>query len=110
MMPDELRDPTFFAMTALVGAPRHGYGIIQEVARLSGGQVRLKAGSLYATLDRLTTEGLVSVVGEEVVNGRNRRYYELSEQGCAVLAEASRRRRSMSTDALRRLRLAGRLA
>jgi DNA-binding PadR family transcriptional regulator len=109
-MPVEIRDPTFFAMTALADAPRHGYGIIQEVAKLSAGQVRLRAGTLYATLDRLVEEGLVSIVGEEVVDGRNRRYYKLSERGCAVLAAESRRRRSMSTEALRRLRVAGRLA
>ena len=109
-MPAEIRDPTFFAMTALADAPRHGYGIIQEVLKLSRGQVRLKAGSLYATLDRLADEGLVSVVGEEVVDGRNRRYYKLTERGCTVLVAESHRRRSTSTEALRRLRLSGRLA
>jgi PadR family transcriptional regulator, regulatory protein PadR len=109
-MTTEIRDPTFFAMTALADAPRHGYGIIREVLRLSGGQVRLKAGSLYATLDRLAEEGLVSVVGEEVVDGRNRRYYKLTGRGCTALAAESHRRRSMSTEALRRLRISGRLA
>jgi PadR family transcriptional regulator, regulatory protein PadR len=110
MMRTEIREPTFFAMTALADAPRHGYGIIQEVARLSRGQVHLKAGSLYATLDRRVEECRVSVVGEEVVDGRNRRYYRLTDRGCTALAAESYRRRSMSTEALRRLRVSGRLA
>ncbi|ASU86119.1 hypothetical protein CDO52_08615 [Nocardiopsis gilva YIM 90087] len=42
---------------------------------MSDYRVRLGAGTLYGALDRLDTEGLVEVAGEEVVRGRNRRYY-----------------------------------
>jgi hypothetical protein len=35
-----MTEPTFFVLTALVGEPRHGYGIVGEVDALSGGRVQ----------------------------------------------------------------------
>src|ERR1700690_3667705 len=101
----EIREPTFLVLTALADGRRHGYGVIQEVERLSDGATRLRAGTLYATLDRLAHDGLVEVAGEEVVDGRLRRYYQLTTNGTATLAVESRRRVAVSREALRRLRL-----
>jgi PadR family transcriptional regulator PadR len=106
----ELREPSFLAMVALADEPRHGYGIIQEVRRLSDGRTHLSAGTLYALLDRLEAERAIRIRREEVVDGRLRRYYELTSSGVALLAEESRRRAATSKEALRRLRLAGGLA
>jgi DNA-binding PadR family transcriptional regulator len=103
----EVREPTFIVLAALAGGRKHGYGIIQEVERLSDGSTKLRAGTLYAMLDRLAQEGLIEVAGEEVVDGRLRRYYVLTASGSTTLAEASRRRMAVSKEALRRLRLAG---
>jgi PadR family transcriptional regulator, regulatory protein PadR len=96
-------------MIALAGEPRHGYGIIQEVRRLSRGRNDLKAGTLYALLDRLENDGLVQIDREEVVDGRLRRYYELTKEGTALLTEESLQRSTTSREALRRLRIAGAL-
>jgi DNA-binding PadR family transcriptional regulator len=109
-MTDEIREPTFLVLAALADQRRHGYGIIQEVERLSDGGTRLRAGTLYSMLDRLTDDGLIGRAGEEVVDGRLRRYYELTAHGSTVLATESRRRVVVSKEALRRLRLAGGLA
>jgi DNA-binding PadR family transcriptional regulator len=109
-MGSELREPTFLMPTALADEPRHGYGVIREVERLSDGTVRLRAGTLYAALDRLCEQRLVEVANEEVVDGRFRRYYRLTESGSATLSSESRRRMAVSKEALRRLRLAGGLA
>jgi PadR family transcriptional regulator, regulatory protein PadR len=103
----ELREPTYLAMVALAGQPLHGYGIIKEVQRLSRGRSDMKAGTLYALLDRLETDGLVQVDREEVVDGRLRRYYDLTKEGAAVLADESLQRSVTSREALRRLRIAG---
>jgi PadR family transcriptional regulator PadR len=86
MSVDELREPTLLLLTALTAGPRHGYALIEAVAGLSEGRVRLRPGSLYGTLDRLAREGLVLEAGSEVVSGRHRRYYELSEAGAETLA------------------------
>ncbi len=106
-MSTEIREPTFLVLAALADKRRHGYGVIQEVERLSDGATRLRPGTLYATLDRLAHDGLVELAGEEVVDGRLRRYYRLTENGTATLAVESRRRVAVSNEALRRLRLAG---
>jgi DNA-binding PadR family transcriptional regulator len=102
-----LQEPTFLILTALAAGPQHGYGVIGDVERISDGRVRLRAGTLYAALDRLTSDELVEVEREEVVDGRLRRYYRLTEPGAARLAtEAERLRRNAET-ATTRLRLAG---
>jgi DNA-binding PadR family transcriptional regulator len=103
----EVREPTYLVLTALAEGRLHGYGVIQEVERLSGGKTRLRAGTLYAVLDRLTHEGVIEVAGEEVVEGRLRRYYQLTGGGATALAVESRRRVAVSNEALRRLRVAG---
>jgi DNA-binding PadR family transcriptional regulator len=103
----EMRGPSFLVLTALADGPRHGYGVIQEVERLSEGRTRLRAGTLYAAFDRLSAEGLIELAREEVVDGRLRRYYRLTEPGKAVLSTESRRRMAISKEALRRLRLTG---
>lgn len=90
-MTSPLQEPTFLILTALASAPMHGYGVIQEVAALSDGRVKLRPGTLYGALDRLSDQGLVSVEHEEVVDGRLRRYYELTADGASLLeAEAGR--------------------
>ena len=64
----------FFVLTALADGPRHGYGIVREVTELSQGRVKLKIGSLYGVLDRLTAGGLIEADREEAHDGRLRRY------------------------------------
>ena len=86
-----MREPTFWILTALVRQPRHGYGVIQAVAALSQGQVKLQAGTLYAALDRLVAEGLVEVDHDERVDGRDRRYYRLSRSGIVALGAETER-------------------
>ena len=100
-----MQEPSFFILTALERAtPLHGYGIIQAVDQLSDGRVKLKAGTLYAALDRLSAEGLIAVDREEAVGGRLRRYYVLSDDGRAALEAAVARLESNAQVATSRLR------
>jgi DNA-binding PadR family transcriptional regulator len=97
--------PSYFILAALLDGPLHGYGIIKQAASLSDGRVRLAAGTLYGALDRLAGDGLVIVVGEEVVSGRHRRYYDLTGHGRQVLAEETTRLTRLAATAQRRLNL-----
>jgi DNA-binding PadR family transcriptional regulator len=106
----EMREPTFLVLATLAEGKRHGYAIIQGVAALSEGEVELKAGTLYAMLDRLTFDGVIESAGEEIVDGRLRRYYELTSEGTSLLGEESKRRVKVSNIALRRLRFVGGIA
>ena len=101
-----MQEPTFLILTALASGAQHGYGIMTDVARISDGRVRLRAGTLYAALDRLTADGLVAEDREEIVGGRLRRYYRLTPDGTAVLAAETQRLRANVAVATKRLRLA----
>ncbi len=103
-----LQEPSFLILTSLAAGPQHGYGMILDVGRISNGRVTLRAGTLYAALDRLTTEGLVAPGAEEVVDGRNRRYYDLTDEGAARLAAEAERLRSLAAAATERLAPASR--
>jgi DNA-binding PadR family transcriptional regulator len=90
-----MQEPTFLILTALAAGPLHGYGVIQEVSALSGGDVVLRPGTLYGALDRLAEQSLITVDREEAVEGRLRRYYRLTDGGAGVLAgEIDRLRRN----------------
>ena len=103
MVSRAMTEPAFFILTALVDAPRHGYGIVGEVAELSDGRVHLKIGTLYGVLDRLVTDGLVELDREEPYQGRLRRYYRLTEQGRGELAAEATRQAANAKAANRRL-------
>jgi PadR family transcriptional regulator, regulatory protein PadR len=86
-----MREPTYFVLAALLAGPLHGYAIIKRAEEMSDGRVRLATGTLYTALDRLTAEGYVHLVSEQVVAGRVRRSYGLTDDGSAALrAEALR--------------------
>ena len=99
-----LREPTFLVLTALAAGPQHGYAVIEDVARMTDGRVRLRAGTLYAALDRLRTDGLIEVDREEVVQSRLRRYYRLTGVGEKRLSAESSRLRQQAKLAEGRLR------
>ena len=90
-----MREPTYYVLASLIDGPLHGYGMIKRTEELSDERVRLTAGTLYGALDRLVDEGMVEVTGEEIVNGRARRYYRLTVDGSRALEkEADRMERA----------------
>lgn len=107
MATNVMQEPTLLLLTALADEPRHGYGLIKEVEDISSGRVRLRTGTLYAALARLQQQGWVEVTGEEVVDGRHRRYYALTEDGVEALAGETARLQATVREANRRLRLRG---
>lgn len=100
-----MHEPTFLILTALAAGPSHGYGVMQTVEEISDGRVRLRAGTLYSALDRLVTDGLLRVDGEEIVGGRARRYYAITKAGAAALTDQVGRIESNAAAARRRLGL-----
>ena len=102
-----MQEATFLILTALAAGSQHGYGIITDVREISGGRVRLRAGTLYTALDRLRAEGLIGVHRDEIVEGRLRRYYRLTPMGSDLLAAEAARLQANAKAALSRLDLAG---
>lgn len=86
-----MTEQALLILASLVSGELHGYGIAGDVESLSGGRVKLAAGTLYGVLGRLTADGLITQTREEVVAGRRRRYYRLTAGGEAALAEEAAR-------------------
>jgi DNA-binding PadR family transcriptional regulator len=102
-----MQEATFLILTALATGSQHGYGIITEVGQISGGRVRLRAGTLYTALDRLRIDEMIAVDREEIVDNRLRRYYRLTPKGSQKLAAEAARLQANAAAALSRLDLAG---
>ena len=83
-MRDRFGEAAYWILTALASGRQHGYGLLREVEALSGGDVRLKIPTLYAAIDRLQVAGLVAEDGDEVVDGRRRRYVALMMDAMSV--------------------------
>jgi DNA-binding PadR family transcriptional regulator len=79
---------------ALAEEDRHGYGIIQEVARRTNKQLRLGAGTLYRSLQRMLEQGLIVETDDRPDPDRDderRRYYRITKYGEAVARAEARR-------------------
>ncbi len=84
----------FHILLVLTGGERHGYAIMQETSQSSEGKVKLGPGTLYRSIRRLLTDGLIEESDERPVpelDDERRHYYRLTPFGlCVVKAEAQR--------------------
>ena len=78
----------FHVLLALIDGPRHGYGLMQDVEALSGGELQLGPGTLYTAIKRLRTSKLIS---ETDADADRRRCYKLTRKGRTVVEEEARR-------------------
>jgi DNA-binding PadR family transcriptional regulator len=83
-----LSNAVTYILLALAERDLHGYGIMQETARLSGGDYKMGPGTLYDNLKGLIEEGVVS---EVPAKQDDRRFYHLTKAGAAVLADELKR-------------------
>lgn len=79
-----LTESTYYILLSLYH-PRHGYGIMQETQQLSGGRVRLAAGTLYGALNALCEKGWISPLPTE--SGSRKKEYQLTSAGLKVLKQ-----------------------
>jgi DNA-binding PadR family transcriptional regulator len=92
----------FHVLVALADGETHGYAILKEVERLTGGAVRLSTGTLYGIIKRLLAEGLAVESHRRPPadsDDERRRYYRLTPHGRKVLADETARLEAMVTAA-----------
>ena len=90
MQPIVLTEAVYYILLSL-DEPLHGYGIMQNVEQLSGGRVRLAAGTLYGALNTLLDKGWIEALPE--TESSRRKEYRITETGRqAVQAEIGRLR------------------
>ncbi|HTW58206.1 MAG TPA: helix-turn-helix transcriptional regulator [Terriglobales bacterium] len=75
-----LTEPVLLVLLSLAEQPRHGYAILKDVERMSGGRTKLSTGTLYGALRRLLHAGWIEPVDEDQ-SPRDRRPYRLSPRG-----------------------------
>lgn len=85
---------TFHILLATAEEGRHGYAIIQDVQVRTGGAVRLSAGTLYRSIQRMLEDGLIEEMRERPApedDDERRRYYHITRLGSAVARAEARR-------------------
>jgi DNA-binding PadR family transcriptional regulator len=89
-----LQPATFHILMAVADEDRHGYGIIQDVSARTNGAVRLSAGTLYRSVQRMLEQGLIVETDERPApedDDERRRYYRITDFGSAVARAEARR-------------------
>jgi DNA-binding PadR family transcriptional regulator len=79
---------------AVADEDRHGYAIIQDVAERTGGELKLSAGTLYRSIQRMIEQGLLVETQERPapeLDDERRRYYRITPFGTAVARAETRR-------------------
>ncbi len=100
-----LSPATMHVLLALTNGGLHGYGIMLEVARQSGGVYKIGPGTLYDNLKKLLAEGLVDDSPVKGSSHESRREYRLTALGCDVLRAETDRLAQVVKVARRSLRL-----
>jgi DNA-binding PadR family transcriptional regulator len=85
---------TFHILLALADEDRHGYAIIQDVELRTDGELRLSAGTLYRSIQRMLEQGLIVEPRERPAredDDERRRYYRITPLGTTVAKAEARR-------------------
>lgn len=102
-----LTPAVFHILLALAGGERHGYGLMQEIARATDDQMHIGPGTLYRSIKQMLAAGLIEECDERpdpALDDERRRYYRLSPFGRQVAqAEAERLARLVRAARARRL-------
>lgn len=87
-----LTEATYYILLSLY-SPQHGYGIMQEVEKLSCGRVRLAAGTLYGALNAMTEKKWI--VQLPVEDGSRKKNYMITNTGLEILRNELERLREL---------------
>ena len=85
---------TFHILVALADEDRHGYAIMQEVGARTGGTLKLSAGTLYRSVQRMLDQGMITEISARPardMDDERRRYYRITPFGRSVATAEARR-------------------
>lgn len=72
---------TAFYILFCLQKPNHGYGVVQLVEKLSGGEIRLAPGTMYGSLSKMEKDGVIRFIREE----EKRKIYQVTDLGNQLL-------------------------
>jgi DNA-binding PadR family transcriptional regulator len=93
-----LQAASFHMLLSLADEDRHGYAIIQDIARRTNGDIRLSAGTLYRSIQRMQEQGLIVETKTRPApeeDDERRRYYRITPLGKTVARAEVRRLQSL---------------
>jgi len=99
-----LPSATFHILLALADDALHGYAVIQDIADRTNGELKLSAGTLYRSIQRMLEQGLIVEPRERPApheDDERRRYYRLTALGMAVAKAEARRLAQLAKPAAR---------
>jgi len=85
---------TFHILLALAEEDRHGYAIIQDVLARTDGELRLSAGTLYRSIQRMLEQGFIVETRDRPApedDDERRRYYRITPHGTTIAKVETRR-------------------
>jgi DNA-binding PadR family transcriptional regulator len=89
-----LTPAVFHILMALADGEKHGYSIMKDVEKQTGGRIKLGPGTLYGSIKRMLKAGLIEESGERpdpTMDDERRRYYRMSGLGQKILSAESQR-------------------
>ena len=101
-----LKPQDYHILFVLLDGERHGYGMVKQIERETGGMIRLEAGNLYRSVRRLIKQGLIVESDRRPApesDDERRRYYSVTEFGRRVVAAETERMRTLVAAAKARL-------
>ncbi|ENI0856031.1 PadR family transcriptional regulator [Listeria innocua] len=75
-----MTETAFYILLSLV-KPKHGYAIIENVAKMTNERIKLGPGTIYGSLSKMNKDNLIQIIQEE----SNRKIYQITEVGAEVL-------------------------
>ena len=105
-----LTPAVFHILLALADGEKHGYAIMQEVAAITHGEMKMGPGTLYGSIKRMLEMGLIDESGERpdpALDDERRRYYRLTSFGELVAKAESHRLEALLQAATQRKLIGG---
>lgn len=99
-----LSEPVLLILMSLASEPRHGYALLKDIERLSGGRVRLSTGTLYGALHRLLQDAWIERFAQEDTS-REKQAYRLTPAGRRRLQSELERMKQLTRAGMARLRM-----
>src|SRR5215469_4489828 len=87
-----LTPAVFYILFSLATGEKHGYEIMKQVKQDTQGKITMGNGTLYGSIKRMLTDGLIEDAGEQIDPDKERRkYYRLTERGRQALGAEMQR-------------------
>lgn len=91
-----MTETAFYILLSLT-EPRHGYGIIQHVEKITNGRIKLGSGTVYGTLSKMEKSQVISVYSDE----QRKTVYEITELGRILIKEEINRIKEVYSNAIK---------